>query len=51
MYYSTELNSWGKSACRQEVIADTVTKVNELALSAVFASKYGVSAPVAAGSR
>jgi len=37
-----------------KVIADAVTRVNEPALSAVFASKYGVSAPVvlaAAGTR
>jgi hypothetical protein len=36
-----------KDACLQKVIADAVTKVNEPALSAFFASKYGVSAPVA----
>jgi hypothetical protein len=33
-------------ACLQKVIADAVVKVNEPALSAVFASKYGVLAPV-----
>ena len=35
-----------KDACLKKVIADAVIKVNEPALSAVFASKYGVSAPV-----
>jgi UrcA family protein len=34
-----------KDACLQKVIADAVSKVNEPALSAVFASKNGVSAP------
>jgi UrcA family protein len=54
MYYSTEAYRWRKNACLQKVIADAVTKLNEPALSAVFASKYGVSAPVvlaAAGTR
>lgn len=35
-----------KDECQQKVTADAVTKVNEPALSAVFASKYGISAPV-----
>ena len=35
-----------KDACLQKVIADAVTKVNQPALSAVFASKYGLSAPL-----
>jgi len=35
-----------KDACLQKVIANAVSKVNEPALSAVFASKNGVSAPV-----
>jgi len=54
MYTSTEAYRWRKNACLQKVIADAVTRVNEPALSAVFASKYGVSAPVvlaAAGTR
>ena len=43
-----------KDACLQTVIGDAVTKVNRPALSAVFASKFGVSAPMvlaAAGTR
>jgi UrcA family protein len=54
MYHSTEAYKWHKDACLQKVIADAVTKVNEPALSAVFASRYGISAPVvlaAAGTR
>jgi len=54
MYISTEAYKRYKNACLQKVIADAVTKVNEPALSAVFASKYGTSAPVvlaAAGTR
>jgi UrcA family protein len=54
MYTSTEAYRWRKNACLQKVIADAVTRVNEPALSAVFASKYGISAPVvlaAAGTR
>jgi UrcA family protein len=54
MSSSTEAYRWRKDACLQKVIADAVTKVNEPALSAVFASKYGISAPVvlaAAGTR
>jgi UrcA family protein len=35
-----------KDACLQKVIADAVNKVNQPSLSAVFASKYSVSAPV-----
>ena len=53
MYYSTEAYRRHKDACLQKVIADAVIKVNEPALSAVFASKY-VAAPVvlaAAGAR
>jgi UrcA family protein len=54
MYRSTEAYRRHKDECLQKVIADAVTKVNEPALSAVFASKYGISAPVvlaAAGTR
>jgi UrcA family protein len=54
MYISTEAYRRYKSSCLQKVIADAVKKVNEPALSAVFASKYDVSTPVvlaAAGSR
>jgi UrcA family protein len=54
MYISTEAYGWRKDACLQKVIADAVTRVSVPALSAVFASKYGVSAPVvlaAAGTR
>jgi UrcA family protein len=46
MYQSNEAYKLNKDACLQKVIADAVTKVHEPALSAVFASKYGVSAPV-----
>lgn len=54
MYESNEVYKLNKDACLQKVIADAVAKVNEPAVSAVFASKYGVSAPVvlaAAGTR
>ena len=54
MYQSSAAYRLYKDACLQKVIADAVTKVNEPALSAVFASKYSVSAPVvvaAAGTR
>jgi UrcA family protein len=54
MYISTEAYRWYKNACLKKLIADAVTKVNEPALSAVFASRYGISAPVvlaAAGTR
>jgi UrcA family protein len=54
MYDSNEAYTLNKDACLKKVIADAVIKVNEPALSAVFASKYGVSAPVvlaAAGAR
>ena len=46
MYESNEAYKLNKDACLKKVIADAVIKVNEPALSAVFASKYGVSAPV-----
>jgi UrcA family protein len=54
MYISTEAYRRYKNSCLQKVIADAVNKVNEPALSAAFASQYGVSAPVvlaAAGTR
>ena len=54
MYISTEAYRQHKNLCLQKLIADAVMKVNEPALSAVFASRYGVSAPVvlaAAGTR
>jgi UrcA family protein len=54
MYETNEAYKLNKDACLKKVIADAVIKVNEPALSAVFASKYGVSAPVvlaAAGAR
>jgi UrcA family protein len=46
MYISTEAYRRHKDVCLQKLIADAVNKVNEPALSAVFASKYGISAPV-----
>lgn len=46
VYDSNEAYKLNKDACLQKVIADAVTKVNQPALSAVFASKYGVSTPV-----
>jgi UrcA family protein len=46
MYDSNEAYRLNKDVCLRKVIADAVSKVNEPALSAVFASKYGVSAPV-----
>jgi UrcA family protein len=46
MYASTEAYRRHKDACLQEVIADAVIRVNQPALSAVFASKYGMPQPV-----
>ena len=46
MYDSNEAYQLNKDACIKKTIADAVAKVNEPALPAVFASKYGVSAPV-----
>jgi len=54
MYLIEQAYKWHKDACLQKVIADAVIKVNSPALSAVFASKYGVSPPMvlaAAGTR
>jgi UrcA family protein len=51
---SNEAYKLNKDACLKKVIADAVTKVNQPALSAVFASKYGVSTSgvlAAAGAR
>jgi UrcA family protein len=46
MYISTEAYRRHKDVCLQKLIADAVIKVNEPALSAVFASKYSVPAPM-----
>jgi UrcA family protein len=46
MYVSTEAYKHYKSSCLQKVIGDAVVKVDRPALSAVFESRYGVSAPV-----
>jgi UrcA family protein len=46
MYPNTVAYRWHKDSCLQKVIAGAVAKVNEPALSAVFASKYGMSAPM-----
>jgi UrcA family protein len=43
MYVTEEAYKWHKNACLQKVIGDAVIKVNRPALSAVFASKFGVS--------
>ena len=54
MYAIEQAYKWHKNACLQKVIGDAVIKVNRPALSAVFASKYGVSPPMvlaAAGTR
>jgi UrcA family protein len=46
MYIDSQSYKWHGSACLQKVIGDAVVKVNRPALSAVFASKSGVSAPM-----
>jgi UrcA family protein len=46
MYVDEQSSKWHASACLQKVIGDAVTKVNRPALSAVFASKFGESAPM-----
>jgi len=46
MYVDKQSYNWHGNACLQKVIGDAVIKVNRPALSAVFASKFGVSAPV-----
>ena len=54
MYVTEQAYRFHKDACLQKVIADAVIKVDRPALSAVFASKYGVSPPMvlaAAGTR
>jgi UrcA family protein len=45
MFDSDLAYTLGRDACLQSVIADAVTHVNQPALSAIFASKYGVSPP------
>jgi UrcA family protein len=54
MYVDQQSYKWHENACLHKVIADAVIKVNRPTLSAVFASKYGVSASIvlaAVGSR
>jgi UrcA family protein len=46
MYVVEQAYRWHKNACLQKVIGDAVIKVNRPALSAVFASKFGVSPTV-----
>ncbi|MGO9989314.1 MAG: UrcA family protein [Steroidobacteraceae bacterium] len=46
MYVDEQAYKWHKNACLQKVIEDAVIKVNRPALSAVFASKFGVSPPM-----
>jgi UrcA family protein len=50
MYISTEAYRRHKDVCLQKLIADAVNKVNEPALSTVFASKYRVPAPMVVAS-
>jgi hypothetical protein len=54
MYVDELAYKWHEDACLQKVIGDAVVKVNRPGLSAVFASKFGVSPTavlVAAGTR
>jgi UrcA family protein len=54
MYVDEQAYKWHENACLKKVIGDAVVKVNRPALSAVFASKFGVSPPMvlaAAGTR
>jgi UrcA family protein len=46
MYVDEQAYKWHKDACLQKVIGDAVIKVNRPVLSAVFASKFGVSPPM-----
>jgi UrcA family protein len=46
MYISTEAYRRHKDVCLQKLIADAVNNVNQPSLSAVYASKYSVSAPM-----
>jgi UrcA family protein len=46
MYNSNFAYMLYKDACIKNTIADAVTRVDVPALSAIFASKYGVAAPV-----
>jgi UrcA family protein len=45
MVDSNDNYALSKDACIQKTIADAVMRIDQPALSAVFASKYGVSAP------
>ena len=47
MYVIEQAYKWHKNACLEKVIGDAVIKVNRPALSAVFASKFGVAPPMA----
>jgi UrcA family protein len=54
MYLDEQAHKWHEKDCLKKVIGDAVIKVNRPALSAVFASKFGVSPPMvlaAAGTR
>jgi UrcA family protein len=54
MYVTQVAYKWAKYTCLPKVIGDAVIKVDSPALSAVFASHYGVSPPMllaAAGTR
>jgi UrcA family protein len=46
MYVDEESYKWHENACLKKVIGDAVIKVNRPVLSAVFASKFGVSPPI-----
>jgi UrcA family protein len=46
MYVSEKAYKWHRDACLQKVIGDAVINVNRPALSAVFASKFRVPAPM-----
>ena len=46
MYVDEQSFKWHEDACLQKVIGEAVMKVNRPTLSAVFASTFGVSAPV-----
>lgn len=46
MYVEQQSYKWHQKACMQTVIGDAVTRVNRPALSAIFASNYGASAPL-----
>jgi len=46
MYVIEQAYRLHSDACLQQVIADAVIKVNRPALSAVYASQYGVAPPM-----